>query len=236
MAGKKEIVRLVNVKKNYYTDTLDVPVLKGINFVIEEGQFVGIMGASGSGKSTMLNILGLLDVPSSGNYILDGLAVEKLSPNELARRRNKTIGFVFQSFNLLSHLNVEQNIEVPMIYGEIPNKTRKKIARDLAARVGLGHRLDHRPSQLSGGECQRIAIARSLGNNPSFLLADEPTGNLDEKTGAEIIKLFHELNDTGMTIVMVTHNPALEAHFDSIMRLRDGHLCEHSNVTFGSES
>lgn len=236
MTKKKETVRLVNVIKNYYSGPLEVPVLKDISFVIEQGQFVGIMGASGSGKSTMLNILGLLDVPTSGNYILEGQAIEKLSPNELARLRNKTIGFVFQSFNLLSHLNVEQNIEVPMVYGEVPLKARKKAARELADRVGLGHRLSHRPNQLSGGECQRIAIARSLSNNPAFLLADEPTGNLDEKTGADIIKLFHELNDAGMTIVMVTHNPAMEAHFDAIMRLRDGKLCEHSHVIFGSDN
>ncbi len=231
----EEIVRLVNITKTYSSGVLEVPVLKGIDSVIYRGQFIGIMGASGSGKSTMLNILGLLDVPTTGQYLLNSQPVENLSDNELARLRNRAIGFIFQSFNLFPHLTVEQNIEVPMVYAATPIKERKKNARRLAERVGLGHRLDHRPNQLSGGECQRIAIARSLCNNPAFLLADEPTGNLDEQTGAEIIKLFHELNDGGMTIVMVTHNPAMEAHFDNVIWLRDGRLCERAGVIFGGD-
>jgi len=223
--GNNEVVRLVNIKKTYYAGEVAVPVLKGVDAVIEKGQFIGIMGASGSGKSTMLNILGLLDVPTEGQYILDGQEVEFLTDDDMARIRNRSIGFVFQGFNLFPHLTVEQNIEVPMVYASIPPKTRKERAQELAAKVGLGHRLGHRPNQLSGGECQRIAIARSLSNQPHFMLADDPTGNLDEKSGDEIIKLFHDLNDSGITIVMVTHNPALESHFDDVIRLRDGRLC-----------
>jgi len=233
MAEIREIVKLVGMTKTYYSGALEVPVLKGIDAVIHEGQFIGIMGASGSGKSTMLNILGLLDVPTNGQYLLNNHPVEKLSDNELARIRNKAIGFIFQSFNLFPHLTVEQNIEVPMVYASTPAKIRRKAARALAERVGLGHRLNHRPNQLSGGECQRIAIARSLSNTPAFLLADEPTGNLDEKTGADIMELFHELNMGGMTIVMVTHNPAMEAHFDNVIWLRDGRLTDRSGVIFG---
>lgn len=227
-----DVVRLDGVIKTYHTGVIDVPVLKGIDASIKQGEFVSIMGASGSGKSTLLNILGLLDVPSGGHYYLNGIAVESMTDNELARLRNRLIGFVFQSFNLFPHLTVQQNIEVPMVYASVPASERRMTAAELAKRVGLGHRLHHRPNQLSGGECQRIAIARSLCNAPSFLLADEPTGNLDEKTGADIMCLFHELNDSGMTIVMVTHNPALEAHFDRVIRLRDGRVVDHGNLVF----
>lgn len=223
-----EVVRLVDIKKTYYTGgNVAVPVLKGIDAVIRRGSFVGIMGVSGSGKSTLLNILGLLDVPSSGQYFLDGREVEFLTDDDMARIRNRSIGFIFQGFNLFPHLTVEQNIEVPMVYASVPRAERRERARALAARVGLGHRLDHRPNQLSGGECQRIAIARSLSNNPHFLLADEPTGNLDERTGNEIMKLFHELNANGMTIFMVTHNPELENEFHEVIRLRDGLICDY---------
>ncbi len=224
----EEVVRLSGIKKTYFTGgNVAVPVLKGIDAVIKRGKFVGIMGSSGSGKSTLLNILGLLDVPTEGKYILDGKEVEILSDDDMARIRNRAIGFIFQSFNLFPHLTVEQNIEVPMVYASIPRHERRQRAKELGERVGLGHRLDHRPNQLSGGECQRIAIARSLSNRPHFLLADEPTGNLDEKTGNEIMRLFHELNANGMTIVMVTHNPELEEEFDEVIRLRDGRLCDY---------
>jgi putative ABC transport system ATP-binding protein len=231
--GDQAVVRLEGIKKTYRTGPLAVPVLKGIDCVVERGKFIGIMGASGSGKSTLLNILGLLDVPTGGTYTLEGAAVQSLPDSELAKLRNTHIGFVFQGFNLFPHLSVEQNIEVPMVYARVPRRERRKRAAMLAERVGLGHRLKHRPNELSGGECQRIAIARALGNHPAFLLADEPTGNLDEKTGNDIIKLFHELNDEGATVVMVTHNPVLEAHFDSIIRLRDGRVEDHSIITVG---
>lgn len=225
--GADEIVRLVDLRKTYDTGAMQVPVLKGVNCVVRRGEFVGIIGTSGSGKSTLLNILGLLDVPTSGEYFLEALEVGKFGDVELANIRNGKIGFIFQSFNLFPHLTVEQNIEVPMIYARIPARERRERARALAERVKLGHRLDHRPTQLSGGECQRVAIARALSNRPAFLLADEPTGNLDERTSDEIMKLFHELNQQNMTIIMVTHNPALENEFHRVIRLRDGQVVDH---------
>ncbi len=220
----RNIVDLRNITKTYVNGELKVPVLKGIDAVVERGKFVGFIGTSGSGKSTLLNILGLLDNPTSGQYLLEGIPVESLTDYELAEIRNKKIGFIFQSFNLFPYLTVEQNIEVPMLYARVPRKIRQARALDLAKRVKLGHRLGHKPTQLSGGECQRIAIARALSNNPAFILADEPTGNLDEKTSDEIMELFHELHRSGVTIVMVTHNPALAPHYDKIIRLRDGRI------------
>ena len=223
--GGDEIVRLIDIRKTYVTGELQVPVLKGINATVTRGEFVGFIGTSGSGKSTLLNILGMLDVPTSGQYYLEETEVSRLSDVEQAAIRNRKIGFIFQSFNLFSHLTIEQNIEVPMVYARIPGRIRRARALELAKRVGLGHRLGHRPTQLSGGECQRIALARALSNQPAFILADEPTGNLDEKTSDEIMKLFHELNrGQGVTIVMVTHNPLLAPHYDKIIRLRDGRI------------
>lgn len=215
-------IEMRHLVKTYFSGQLKVPVLKGIDLAVARGEFLGIMGASGSGKSTLLNILGLLDKPSSGTYILDGNRVETLSDSALAMHRNSKIGFVFQAFNLFPHLTVQQNIEVPMVYAECPLRSRRAIAAEMAGKVGLAHRLDHRPTQLSGGECQRVAIARSLVNRPTFLLADEPTGNLDEKTGKEIMALFHGLHAEGVTIVMVTHNPQYEGVFDRVVHLRDG--------------
>ena len=222
MSQSDILVRLVNLKKTYFSGPLSVPVLKGLNFEVKKGTFVGIIGTSGSGKSTLLNILGMLDIPTEGKYILEDIEVEKLSDSELANIRNRKIGFIFQSFNLFPHLTVEQNIEVPMLYARVPAKERRQRAIELAKEVKLGHRLGHKPTQLSGGECQRVAVARALSNRPAFLLADEPTGNLDEKTSIEIMKLFHALHESGSTIIMVTHNPALESHFDQVIRLRDG--------------
>lgn len=201
-----------------------MPVLKDVNLNVGRGEFLGILGTSGSGKSTMLNILGMLDVPTSGVYQLEEVQVDLLTDSELATIRNRKIGFIFQGFNLFPHLTIEQNVEIPMLYGRVDRKVRRQRAHELIERVGLGHRFGHRPNQLSGGECQRVAIARALSNHPSFLLADEPTGNLDEKTGMEIMKLFHELNDSGVTIIMVTHNPDLDEHFDQIVHLRDGRI------------
>lgn len=220
----QNIVDLRNITKTYVNGELKVPVLKGIDAAVERGKFVGFIGTSGSGKSTLLNILGLLDNPTGGQYLLEGIPVESLTDYELAEIRNKKIGFIFQSFNLFPYLTVEQNIEVPMLYARVPRKIRQARALELAKRVKLGHRLGHKPTQLSGGECQRIAIARALSNNPAFILADEPTGNLDEKTSDEIMELFHELHRSGVTIVMVTHNPALAPHYDKIIRLRDGRI------------
>ncbi len=219
------VVKLENLKKDYYIGSTPVPVLKGLNIQVDKGEFIGIMGSSGSGKSTLLNILGLLDNPTSGCYKLDNINVESLHDNKLAELRNSKIGFIFQSFNLFPHLTVEQNIEVPMIYKEIPKRKRAQIAKKLASQVKLSHRLTHKPSELSGGERQRIAIARALANNPSFLLADEPTGNLDEQTSEEIMLLFKQLHkERGGTIVMVTHDPELERIFDRVIKLRDGNV------------
>ena len=219
---RKEALFLGDIRKTYHTGSFDVPVLKGVNFEIWKGEFIGIMGSSGSGKSTLLNILGLLDKPSSGVYRLDGISVETLSDFELTRIRNIKIGFFFQAFNLFPHLTVQENIEVPMVYAGVAKHKRHKIAAEMAEKVRLAHRLDHRPTQLSGGECQRVAVARSLDNNPTFILADEPTGNLDEKTGNEIMTLFHDLHKAGTTIVMVTHNPQYEPEYDRVIYLRNG--------------
>ncbi len=219
------VLQLRDIHKTYNTGELAVHVLKGISFDVTRGQFVGIVGTSGSGKSTMLNILGMLDVPTSGNYLLENIDVASISDSSQASIRNRKIGFIFQSFNLFPYLTIEQNIEVPMIYNRVARKIRRERSLELARMVGLGHRLGHRPTQLSGGECQRVAVARSLTNNPAFLLADEPTGNLDEKTGNEIMGLFHKLNEEqNVTIVMVTHNPQFEHHYDQIIRLRDGRV------------
>ena len=224
MSSSDKIVSLEHIFKTYYAGGNPVPVLKDVNLSVGKGEFLGILGTSGSGKSTMLNILGMLDVPTSGVYQLEEVQVDLLTDAELATIRNKKIGFIFQGFNLFPHLTIEQNVEIPMLYGRVDRKVRRQRAHELIERVGLGHRFGHRPNQLSGGECQRVAIARALSNHPSFLLADEPTGNLDEKTGMEIMKLFHELNDSGVTIILVTHNPDLDEHFDQIVHLRDGRI------------
>ncbi|MBQ9771714.1 MAG: ABC transporter ATP-binding protein [Lentisphaeria bacterium] len=220
----QEALHLENIRKTYVNGELQVPVLKGVDMHIDRGEFVCIMGSSGAGKSTMLNILGLLDKPTSGSYRLDGQDVAQLSDKDLTTLRNIRIGFVFQSFNLFPHLTVQENIEVPMLYSEVPRAKRHRISKMLAEKVKLSHRLDHRPTQLSGGECQRVAIARSLVNNPTFILADEPTGNLDEKTGTEILGVFHELHDVGTTIIMVTHNPGYEGICDRVIWLRNGRV------------
>jgi putative ABC transport system ATP-binding protein len=219
------VVRLENVIKTYRMGTTDVPVLKGINITVRRGEFVGIMGTSGSGKSTLLNLLGLLDVPTQGKYFLIDKEVSRLPDNELAELRNSCIGFIFQSFNLFPHLNVQQNIEVPLVYAGVHKHQRYRISKDLADMVKLSHRLTHRPTELSGGECQRVAIARALSNSPSFLLADEPTGNLDEKRSAEIMELFRNLHkDKNTTILMVTHNPELKVFCDRVIYLKDGRV------------
>ena len=230
-SGKALILR--DIRKNYQTGSGELQVLKGISFSVDKGEFLGIMGSSGSGKSTLLNTLGLLDVPSSGDYILDGHEVSRLSDRELTDTRNRKIGYIFQSFYLFSHLTVRQNIEVPMIYAGRRKLYRREVAARMAQQVGLGHRLDHRPTQLSGGECQRVAIARALVNHPTFLLADEPTGNLDEKTGTGIMELFHRLHDSGVTIVMVTHNPQYESVFDRVVVLRNGLVWKEINNLTG---
>lgn len=218
------VVTIENAQKFYSLGERKLHVLKGVSLDIRKGEYVAIMGPSGSGKSTLLNILGLLDTLDSGRYRLADDDVSGLADAALARARCKRIGFIFQSFNLFPHLDVIKNIEVPMVYAGFPARHRHRRAKELAERVGLGHRLDHKPRQLSGGEMQRIAVARALANEPPLLLADEPTGNLDERTGAEIMNLFDELVAAGQTLVLVTHNPAYKDRVKRVLRMHDGNL------------
>jgi len=218
------IVELNNVHKFYMLGSKRLHVLKGVNLRIGKGEYVAVMGPSGSGKSTLLNLIGLLDVVDAGDYYLSGENVAKLPDDRLARHRNRQIGFIFQSFNLFPQFDVAGNIAVPMAYAGRGLRERAKRSRQLAEMVGLGHRLGHRPQQLSGGEMQRTAIARALANDPPLLLADEPTGNLDEKTGEEILTLFDELVAKGQTLILVTHNSAYLRRVHRVLGMRDGEL------------
>ena len=199
-----------------------VSALDGVDFSIEKGEFVAIMGPSGSGKSTLMNLLGCLDLPSSGIYRLENLDIQDLKPDQLAEVRNRRIGFVFQSFNLLPRATALENTELPLLYGRVPKST--EIAFQALERVGLAHRAKHKPPELSGGECQRVAIARALVNNPAIILADEPTGNLDSTTGKEILNLFLELNQEGVTLILVTHEQKIAEQAKRIMQMRDGKI------------
>jgi putative ABC transport system ATP-binding protein len=230
-AAPGPIVELNNVHKFYTLGDARLHVLKGVNLSIGRGEYVAVMGPSGSGKSTLLNLLGLLDVVDSGDYRLAGDDVSRLGDRDLAKRRNSRIGFVFQSFNLFPQLDVVGNIEVPMVYGRRPLRQRRERARELAETVGLGHRLHHRPRHLSGGEMQRTAIARALANEAPLLLADEPTGNLDETTGNEIMELFDRLVAAGQTMILVTHNPAYKGRVQRVLRMHDGRVESDRAVT-----
>ncbi|TCO76428.1 ABC transporter ATP-binding protein [Marinisporobacter balticus] len=224
------MIKIENLKKIYKNGSISVEALKGATIEVKPKEFVSIMGPSGSGKSTMMNILGCLDKPSEGKYELGGEKIEELSDGELAVIRNKKIGFVFQSFNLLPRISTLKNVELPMIYAGVPPKERHKRAIEALERVGLGDRIDHKSNELSGGQRQRVAIARSLVNNPDIILADEPTGNLDTKSGDEIMAIFQQLNNEGATIVMVTHEPEIAAHTKRIITFRDGEVVEDKLV------
>ncbi|MDI3472046.1 MAG: putative transport system ATP-binding protein [Thermotogaceae bacterium] len=218
----QKVVEFINVKKIYDMGEVKVEALKGISFEILKGDYVIIMGPSGSGKSTLLHIMGCLDRPTSGKVLIDGEDTSKMNDSKLARLRNQKIGFVFQSFNLLSKLTALENVELPMIYAGIEKRKRKKRAIELLEMVGLGDRLNHRPNQLSGGQQQRVAIARALANDPPIILADEPTGNLDTKSGEEILKIFKMLHESGKTIIVVTHDPDMIHEGKTLIKIKDG--------------
>ncbi|MDD3628218.1 MAG: ABC transporter ATP-binding protein [Candidatus Humimicrobiaceae bacterium] len=223
---KKEIILTKEITKIYKVGDIKVNALRGINLEINEGEFVSIMGPSGSGKSTLMNILGCLDKPTSGFYYLDGINVMDLNDNQLAEIRNKKVGFVFQTFNLLPRLNIIGNVELPLIYSRREqSRARKDLINEVINSVGLAEWIKHKPGELSGGQRQRVAIARALINNPAIIMADEPTGNLDSRTGEEIMAIFQELNRSGKTIIFVTHEIEIARHSGRIIYLRDGILC-----------
>ncbi|MEC8957720.1 MAG: ABC transporter ATP-binding protein [Nitrospinota bacterium] len=216
------MIEIENLSKVYNSDTLSVTALREVSFKIKKGEFVAIMGPSGSGKSTLMNLLGCLDLPTSGNYKLVNLKISQLKANQLAEVRNRKIGFVFQSFNLLPRATALENTELPLLYGRVANSTN--IAMQALERVGLKHRANHKPTELSGGEKQRVAIARALVNEPAIILADEPTGNLDSVTGQEIISLFHDLNKEGVTLILVTHENEIAKQAKRIIHMKDGKI------------
>ena len=219
-----EVITLRNITRDFPLGTEIVKVLKGISLSVKRGQYVALMGPSGSGKSTLMNLLGCLDTPTSGEYILNGHDVSSLEDSELAEIRNKEIGFVFQTFNLLPRITALQNVALPMIYAGVGLSARMRRAEEALVSVGLANRMEHRPNQLSGGQRQRVAIARALVNHPSIILADEPTGNLDSKTSIEIMQLFQKIYEQGNTIIIVTHEEDIAEHAHRIIRLRDGQI------------
>ena len=224
------MIDMRKIWKVYSTGSVEVEALRGIDLVIGENEFVSVMGPSGSGKSTLMNLMGCLDTPSSGEYFLEGQKVESLSPNELAEIRNKKIGFVFQNFNLLPYATAFENVEVPLIFGGVASRKRKKRAMEFLDKVGLADRADHKPAELSGGELQRVAIARALVNQPRLILADEPTGNLDTGSGQEIIDLFEELGRQGHTVVVITHDHSIAERTHRIIKLRDGMIVDGNGL------
>jgi putative ABC transport system ATP-binding protein len=218
------VIHLSNITRVYEMGAERVHALQGISLQVARNEYVAVMGPSGSGKSTLMNIVGCLDTPTSGLYELNGINVSEMNDNELARVRNKEIGFVFQTFNLLPRSDALHNVELPLIYAGVPRDVRRRLAREALEHVGLGDRMHHKPNELSGGQRQRVAIARALVNKPSLMLADEPTGNLDTKTGDEIMALIQELHKLGNTIIMVTHEEYIAEHAHRIVRLRDGRI------------
>ena len=216
------IIQLENIQKSYFMGKQAIPVLKGITLSIRKNEYVALMGPSGSGKSTLMNILGCLDSPTSGTYILNNQDVSKMPDDDLAEVRNKEIGFVFQQFNLMPRLTAAENVALPLVYAGVSRKRRTEMAMEVLEKVGLTDRSHHKPNELSGGQCQRVAIARALVNNPSIILADEPTGNLDTKTSIEIMDIFGSIQASGNTVVLVTHEEDIAKYARRIVRLRDG--------------
>ncbi len=230
------MIRLRNISKSYQRPGEgELKVLKEVSFEVEQGEFVAIVGPSGSGKSTLMNILGLLDTPDSGEYELAGTNVSSLSASEIARTRNSTIGFVFQQFHLLPRTTATENVELPLVYSDTVNGDTQKRAVDALCRVGLEERLTHYPAELSGGQQQRVAIARALINDPDIILADEPTGNLDQAAGRQIMNLFRELNSAGSTIILITHDPELASQASRVVYIDDGHLSSAVAATLPEE-
>jgi putative ABC transport system ATP-binding protein len=225
-ASDPALLAIEGVSKIYRMGDVDVAALKDVSLTIERGDLVAIMGSSGSGKSTLMNILGCLDRPTKGRYLIDGREVSKLDKDELALVRNRTLGFVFQSFHLLARTSAVDNVELPLLYSNTPARERRKRAAEALERVGLGRRLDHHPSQLSGGQQQRVAIARALVTQPKLILADEPTGNLDSKTSIDVMALFQDLGAEGITRVLVTHEPDIASYADRVIVMRDGVVVE----------
>lgn len=221
---REEVIRLDKIVKQYVLGKVIIPALSGLDLTIYKNEYVALMGSSGSGKSTLMNILGCLDTPTGGKYYLSGEDVSNLNDNQLAEIRNKRIGFVFQTFNLLPRLNAIENCELPLIYAGISSKERKKRAEEVLVSVGLADRMDHKPNELSGGQRQRVAIARALICKPSIILADEPTGNLDSKTSDEIMAIFEKIHDSGNTVILVTHEEDIAKHAHRVIRLKDGKI------------
>ncbi len=224
------MIEIKNLQKIYKNGEIEVPALKGISLTIKEGEFVAIMGSSGSGKSTLMNVLGCLDKPTIGEYILDGIPIQERNEEELSAVRNLKIGFVFQSFNLIPRTSALKNVELPLLYARKNQKDRRERAMELLEKVGLKERMHHMPNELSGGQRQRVAIARALANDPPIILADEPTGNLDSKSGEEVMGIFKQLNKEGVTIVLVTHEPDIAQHCKRVVAFKDGILIKDELV------
>lgn len=223
------IIEMKQVRKAYTTGKVTFEALRGIDYTADKGDFVSIVGPSGSGKSTMMNILGCLDTPTDGEYVLDGQLVNQLGANDLADIRNRKIGFVFQAFNLLPYATAFENVEVPLLFAKVNSRKRRERVMELLSRVGLADKVANRPTEMSGGEMQRVAIARALANEPEIILADEPTGNLDTKSGAEIVKLFQEMWQTGKTIIIITHDMNIARQTSRVLKLKDGMVDTNGN-------
>ena len=230
------IIQLQDIRKNYYLGKQTIEVLKGITFDILKNEYVALMGPSGSGKSTLMNILGCLDTPTSGKYILNGKDVSSTSDNDLADVRNNEIGFVFQQFNLLPRLTAVENVALPLVYAGITKKQRTERAMEVLRKVDLVDRSNHKPNEMSGGQNQRVAIARALVNDPSIILADEPTGNLDSHSGKEIVELIERMNSEGLTLIIVTHDPSIGERARRVIHLRDGEIVDGTNTSFTAET